>query len=69
MLMFLALSPHAKRKLNGASSAGSVRSIKFQDEVHNTTNQSDNKDSWGPPSILKSRPSTKLSGIFFHFIK
>lgn len=57
----LAMSPVNKRKHAGASSAGtnSVKSIKFQDEANQN---GDNKDSWGPASILKSRPSTKLSG-------
>ena len=55
---FEALSPAAKRRQGGASSAGSIRSIKFQDGL-----PGDNRDSWGPSSILKSRPSTKLSGF------
>lgn len=54
----IALSPTSKRKQGGASSAGSGRSIKFQDGM-----QQDMRDSWGPSSILKSRPSTKLSGF------
>ena len=54
----LDLSPTMKRR-QGTSSAGSIRSIKFQDEMQ----PNENKDSWGPSSILKSRPSTKLSGI------
>ncbi|RNA34737.1 Sperm-associated antigen 17 [Brachionus plicatilis] len=48
-----------KKKENRVSSASTNRSIKFQDEV-----SSDNNKDFSPPSsILKSRPSTKLSGL------
>ena len=48
-----------KKKENRISSASTNRSIKFQDEVDS------NKDFSPPSSILKSRPSTKLSGKFY----
>lgn len=46
-----------KKRENRISSASTNRSIKFQDEVNDS-----NKDFSPPSSILKSRPSTKLSG-------
>ena len=50
-----------KKKENRISSASTNRSIKFHDEL--SSDSLLNKDTSIPSSILKSRPSTKLSGI------
>ncbi len=42
--------------------SNSAKSIKFQNDMTNSSNLISQKDSWGPSGILKSRPSTKLSG-------
>ncbi|CAF0878303.1 unnamed protein product [Brachionus calyciflorus] len=54
-----------KKKEIRVSSASTNRSIKFQDEVNSESTA--NKESSVPSSILKSRPSTKLSVQSVHF--
>ena len=50
------LSDELKKKNNRVSSASTTKSIKFMDS------ESNSKETSSITSILKSRPSTKLSG-------